>query len=85
MEDITKQEYSAWLEESLRAIINSKPDSICVASKTKDDVLVGFWNASAQDKAAFAFNIQAGVVMDVIRHHAGKIKEILEGDGDEKL
>ena len=57
----------------------------CVASKTKDDVLVGFWNASAQDKAAFAFNIQAGVVMDVIRHHAGKIKEILEGDGDEKL
>lgn len=85
MEDITKQEYSAWLEESLRVIINSKPDSICVASKTKDDVLVGFWNASAQDKAVFAFNIQADVVMDVIRHHAGKIKEILDGDGDEEL
>lgn len=85
MEDITKQEYSAWLEESLRIIIDSKPTSICVASRTEDDVLIGFWNASAQDKAVFAYNIQADVVMDVIRHNAEKIKEILEGDSDEEL
>lgn len=36
MEDITKQEYSAWLEESLKTVLDFKPSSICIVATAED-------------------------------------------------
>lgn len=86
MEDITKQEYSAWLEDSLKTVLEFKPSSICIAATAEDGTTkTGYYNATGQDKAVFAANILSDVVMDIIAINAEKIKGILEGDGDEEL
>ena len=86
MEDITKQEYSAWLEESLKTVLEFKPSSICIVATAEDGTTkTGYYNATGQDKAVFAANILSDVVMDIIKGNAGKIKEILDGDSDEEL
>lgn len=86
MEDITKQEYSAWLEESIGAVLKLKPVSICICATREDGTtFTGYYNATAQDKAVFAHNIQSDVVMDIIKGNAEKIKGILDGDGNEEL
>lgn len=86
MEDITKQEYSAWLEESLKTVLEFKPSSICIVATAEDGTTkTGYYNATGQDKAVFAANILSDVVMDIIAINAEKIKEILDGDSDEEL
>lgn len=86
MEDITKQEYSAWLEESLKTVLEFKPSSICIVATAEDGTTnTGYYNATGQDKAVFAANILSDVVMDIIKANADVIKGILEGDGDEEL
>ena len=86
MEDITKQEYSAWLEESLKNVLEFKPSSICIVATAEDGTTkAGYYNATGQDKAVFAANILSDVVMDIIKDNADAIKGILEGDSDEEL
>lgn len=86
MEDITKQEYSTWLEESLKTVLEFKPSSICIVATAEDGTTkTGYYNATGQDKAVFAANILIDVVMDIIAINAEKIKEILDGDSDEEL
>ena len=86
MEDITKHEYSTWLEESLKTVLEFKPSSICIVATAEDGTTkTGYYNATGQDKAVFAANILSDVVMDIIAINAEKIKEILEGDSDEEL
>lgn len=79
MEDITKQPYAAWLEESLKVILGVEPACICIAATLADGTtLTGYYNADATDKAVFAHHINSDVVMDVIKANAEKIKEMLE-------
>lgn len=79
MEDITKQPYAAWLEESLKVISGIKPVCLCIAATSGDGAtFTGYYNADATDKAVFAHHIQSDVVMDIIQNNAEKIKEILE-------
>lgn len=86
MEDITKQEYSAWLEESLKNVLEFKPSSICIVATAEDGTTkTGYYNATGQDKAVFAANILSDVVMDIIKANADVIKGILDGDSDEEL
>ena len=86
MEDITKQEYSAWLEESLKTVLEFKPSSICIVATAEDGTTkTGYYNATGQDKAVCAANILSDVVMDIIKVNADVIKGILEGDSDEEL
>jgi hypothetical protein len=86
MEDITKQEYSVWLEESLKTVLEFKPSSICIVATAEDGTTkTGYYNATGQDKAVFAANILSDVVMDIIEANADVIKGILEGDSDEEL
>lgn len=86
MEDITKQEYSAWLEDSLKTVLEFKPSSICIVATAEDGTTkTGYYNATGQEKAVFAANILSDVVMDIIKANADVIKGILEGDSDEEL
>lgn len=84
MNDITKQPYAAWLEESLQLIAELDPVCLCIAATSPDgDVFTGYYGADAMDKAAFAYHIQSDVTMDIIRANIGTIKEMLE-DSDEE-
>lgn len=80
MGDITKQEYSTWLEESLKTMLEFKPSSICiVASSEGGTTKTGYFNATGQDKAIFAANIMSDIVMDIVKINAEDIKKILDG------
>ena len=86
MEDITKQEYSAWLEETLGTMIEIHPTSLCAVAMSEDGtILTSYYNACPRYKAVFAHHNQSDIVMDIIKANAGKIKEILDGDSDEEL
>lgn len=86
MEDITKQEYSAWLEEALGTLPEIHPTSLCAVAMAADGTtFTAYYNAGPRCKAVFANHIQSDIVMDIIKGNAEKIKEILDGDGDEEL
>lgn len=79
MDDITKQPYAKWLEESIATIAGLDPCCICfAATKADGTVFTGYYNADATDKAVFAHNIQADIVMDIIKANADTISGILE-------
>ena len=81
MDDITKQPYAVWLEESLKVILGVEPACICIAATSADGTtFTGYYNADATDKAVFAHHIQSDVVMDIIKNNAEEIKGILEGE-----
>ena len=80
MGDITKQEYSTWLEESLKTGLDFKPSSICIVATAEDGTTkTGYFNSTGQDKAIFAANIMSDVVMDIVKINAEDIKKILDG------
>ena len=80
MGDITKQEYSTWLEVSLKTVLEFKPSSICIVASAEDGTTkTGYFNATWQDKAIFAANIMSDVVMDIVKINAEDIKKILDG------
>lgn len=79
MNDITKQPYSKWLEESLKVISEFKPAYLCIAATSSDgETFTGYYNADATDKAVFAHHIQSDVTMDIIRANIATIKVMLE-------
>lgn len=79
MDDITKQPYAEWLEESIATIAGIDPCCICfAATKADGTVFTGYYNADATDKAVFAHNIQSDIVMDIIKANADTISGILE-------
>ena len=80
MDDITKQKYSTWLEESLKTVLEFKPSSICIVASSEDGTTkTGYFNATGQDKAIFAANIMSDIVMDIVKINAEDIKKILGG------
>mgnify|MGYP004457775583 CR=1 FL=1 len=82
MDDITKQKYSTWLEESLKTVLEFKPSSICIVATAEDGTTkTGYFNSTGQDKATFAANIMSDVVMDIIKINARKIKGLLDETG----
>lgn len=86
MEDITKQEYSAWLEETLGTLPEIHPTSLCAVAMAADGTtFTAYYNAGPGCKAVFANHIQSDIVMDIIKANADVIKGILEGDSDEEL
>lgn len=85
MDDITKQPYAKWLEESIATIAGLYPCCICfAATKADGTVFTGYYNANATDKAAFAHHIQSDIVMDIIKANAGTIKSILSEAEEEQ-
>ena len=78
MNDITKQPYAAWLEESLQVIAGLDPVCLCIAATSPDgNVFTGYYGADATDKAVFAHHIHSDVTMDIIRANIDEIKGML--------
>lgn len=81
--DVSRLPYAAWLEDTIRDLVESKPKRICIAAIMPDQsVGTAYYDCSAQDKAIFAHNIQVDITMDVIEANIGEIKEMMEEDSD---
>ena len=77
--DIDKLPYAKWLEETIRALVESNPQQICIAAIMPDrSVGTAYYECSAQDKAILAHNIQVDITMDVIEANIGEIKAMME-------
>lgn len=86
MSGITNEAYVVWLEESLQLIYKAKPTSIAIAAVTETgETVMGYYNASAQDKAVFAHLIQSDIVLDIIKANAAEVKAMMEGTDDGTL
>ena len=78
-EDITKLPYAPWLENAIRILTEHHVHSACIVARVENDtVLTGYWNASANDKAVLASNIQNDITLDLIRNNADLIKQAME-------
>ena len=83
MDDIKNSEYAEWMEVLVKTVFEKKPKAMGFTALLADgDVLTGYYNANAQDKAVFAHNIQCDIIMDVIEHNAGDIRRMLEDVGE---
>ncbi len=68
-----------WLEDVVKSIFERKPRAMAFVSILEDGyVLTAYYGANAQDKAGFASNIQADVVMDIIKANAEEINRLLQ-------
>lgn len=77
--DINKLPYAKWLEETIRDLVESNPQQICIAAIMTDrSVGTAYYACSVQDKAILAHNIQVDITMDVIEANIGEIKQMLE-------
>lgn len=82
--DIEKLPYAKWLEETIRDLVESQPECICVAAIMPDkSVGTAYYECSVQDKAILAHNIQVDITMDVIEANIGEIKQMLDQAGEE--
>ena len=77
--DIWKAPYAAWLEDTIRALVESNPQQICIAA-IMPDKLVGtaYYKCTTQDKAILAHNIQVDIAMDIIEENTSDIKQMLD-------
>ena len=67
MEDITKQEYSAWLEESISTVLKLKPASICICATREDGItFTGYYNATAQDNEVNPYTFCKAIPFEAI-------------------
>ena len=83
--DISKIPYAAWLEESLRVLIESGSERICIAGMTEDGkVYTGYYNCNVSDKALFAHYIQTDAFMEEIRTNADMLREWIEEFDEEE-
>lgn len=83
MDDIANSEYAEWMEELVKTVFEKKPRAMAfTALLDGEDVLTGYYNANARDKAVFAHNIQCDIIMDVIENNAGTIRQMLENVDD---
>lgn len=72
-------EYYSWLDDSVHALIDSKPLSVGISAILPDgNVLTAYYNADQQDKALMANNFFADAMLDVVINNIEIIKEALE-------
>ena len=84
MEDISRLPYLEWLEATLKVVVESKPSAIGIVTiEESGNVLTGFWNADAQDKAIMAHNMNAEAMLDVVLNNIGMVRDALDGLDDE--
>lgn len=77
--DIWKAPYAAWLEDTIRNLVESNPQQICISAIMPDkSVGVAYYKCSAQDKAIIAHNIQVDITMDIVEANISNIKQMLD-------
>lgn len=79
--DITKQNYTQWLEETLREILELPTESICISVKLQGGAVYTSYSdeCTMMDKLQFSGVIQQDAMLDMMRAN-GLVKD--ENDED---
>lgn len=84
-DDYKSLPFSEWLDETARAVVDMKPDHICLVAVRDDGaVLTTYQNTDTTDMAVFAHAIHQDILMETIHQNASYIKSMLgeAGGGD---
>ncbi len=82
--DFSKIPCAEWLEDTLRHLLSSDAEHICICALLADKTVgTAYYNCSAQDKAIIVHNIQTDIMMDVLEVNIDRIKDMLDGVEDE--
>lgn len=79
MKIFENNEFAVWVEDGLRVLhkyekeigINNAALVVCLED---GNVLTSYFNASAQDKAIMAHNINSDVVLDIVKNNGETIR-----------
>ena len=72
-----------WLEASLGQLVEAQPvTAAIVAIRPDGNVLTGYYNADAQDKAIFAHNINADAMLDTVLNNIDQVRDALDELGE---
>lgn len=76
-------ELTAWLEDCVKNLYErnkqSHITSAAIITQSEDRlVLTGYFNCDAQDKALFAYNLNADAMLDVVCANADIVKQAIE-------
>lgn len=83
--EIENTPYAEWLEESVKSILDFKPDSMALVAMHDDGMtLTAYYEAGPKEMSLFVHNIQADFVMELIEQNIASIREMLEKDEDDE-
>lgn len=84
MNEFDNAPYTAWLEESVKSILDFKPDHMALVAMRDSDgmALTGYYEAMPQDMSMFIHHIQSDLVMEIIEANIPNIRQMLEEDDD---
>ena len=76
-------ELASWLEEAVRLFIQQDADckvdcGAMVLRQENGNVMTGYLNCDATDKAILAFNIVADAMLDVVCNNADRVRAALD-------
>lgn len=78
--DIREEPYAKWLEETLREIVEMKPERICMCVMLPSgEVDTCYYQCDAGDLELFAHNIYSNAMLQLIRN----IRELSQDDDEE--
>ena len=85
MIDPTNLPYAGWLEESLRNLIDTPVESICIITKSTDgEVLTGYYDCSVSDKLLFAGYLNQDAMIETLQVN-GYISDDEDGEYEEDI
>ena len=82
--DIKDQPYAAWLEKTLRGIVEMQPERICLCARLPGgEVATSYYQCDASDMALFAHNIYSDAVLEVVRNNRDLLLDADEEGAEE--
>ena len=85
--DIFKTPYAAFLEETIRSMMELQPEKIGFCAITQDGTVLTSYFAKQElcpeDKAVMAYHFHADAVMDTVMANAGDIVRAAEQEGED--
>lgn len=83
MNDIRNTEYAAYLEKTLRELIEIPVEGICIITKMEGGgVFTSYYNSSMMDKITYAGVIQQDAMLDMLK--ANNLVKEDRRDGEEE-
>lgn len=79
--DINDIELAAWAEDTIRFLIENDVDKAAfVMTLRNGNTATSYFNADAEDMAVFAHNINADVVLEIVKANGREIRDAWEDD-----
>ena len=77
--------YAQWLEESVKNILDFRPDAMCLVATRQSDglALTGYYNSGPREMSSFLHHVGSDLIMEVIENNIAHIKGMMEEEDDD--